>query len=235
MSAPGSPQNMQSKSIKVPVKDEAEKGPENLKHVSPGSPKKMTPETQRKPGPQKPQLSSQTGQTQSSATSAPQLGSGGIFGFGGSKKEPAKADDSVTGKMFGFGSSIFSSASTLIGSAVQDESKTTPPVSPKMQPAKDTKSAAGQKLEQEKQQQPSQETKAQSAGQSKLAEAPKATSTSHGAPNKGQSCPICKMGLNVGSKDPPNYSSCTECKSTVCNQCGFNPMPNVKEVSRSTH
>lgn len=234
MSAPGSPQNMQSKSIKVPVKDEAGKGPENIKYVGPASPKKMTPETQRKPGPQKQQPSSQTGQTQSSATSAPHQGSGGIFGFGGSKKDPAKADDTVTGKMFGFGSSIFSSASTLIASSVQEESKTTPPVSPKMQLAKDTKSPTGQKLEQEKKLQPSQEAKAQSAGQGKLVEAPKVTLTSNSAPNKGQAtCPICKMGLNVGSKDPPNYSSCTECKNVVCNQCGFNPMPNVKQVSHT--
>ncbi|XP_017261213.1 protein piccolo isoform X7 [Kryptolebias marmoratus] len=234
MSAPGLPQNMQSKSIKVPAKGEAEKGPENLIHVSPASSKKMTPETQRKPGPQKPQLSSQTGQMQSSATSAPQQASGGIFGFGGGKKEPTKADESVTGKMFGFGSSIFSSASTLIASAVQDEPKTTPPVSPKMQPAKDTKAATVQRVEQENKQQPSQEEKAQSAGQGKLerssVESPKAVLTSRNAPNKGRStCPICKMGLNMDSKDPPNYSSCTECKSIVCNQCGFNPMPNVKE------
>lgn len=232
-SAPGSPQNMQSKSIKAPAKDEAEKAPEKLKHVSPASPKKMTPETQRKPGPQKPQPS-QTGQTQSGAPSATHQVSGGIFGFGGAKKEPAKTDESVTGKMFGFGSSIFSSASTLIVSAVQDEPKTTPPVSPKMQPAKDTKATTVQKSEQDKKQHPSQEVKAQSASQGKLersSDAPKAASTLHNAPEKHQStCPICKMGLNLGSKDPPNYSACTECKSIVCNQCGFNPMPNVKEV-----
>lgn len=234
-SAPGSPQNMQSKSIKAPTKDEAEKGPEKLKHISPASPKKMTPDTQRKPEPQKPQPSSQTGQTQSGAPSATHQASGGIFGFGGTKKESAKTDESVTGKMFGFGSSIFSSASTLIVSAVQDEPKTTPPVSPKMQPAKDTKAATVQTSEQGKKQHPSQEVKAQSAGQGKLerslAEAPKATSTPHNAPEQRQStCPICKMGLNMGSKDTPNYSACTECKTIVCNQCGFNPLPNVKEV-----
>lgn len=37
-------------------------------------------------------------------------------------------------------------------------------------------------------------------------------------------CPLCKTTkLNVGSKDPPNYSSCTECKNQVCSLCGFSP------------
>ncbi|MEQ2170494.1 hypothetical protein GOODEAATRI_000786, partial [Goodea atripinnis] len=193
----------------------------------------MTPETQRASGSPKLGPSGQPGRLQSITTPAPQQATGGLFGFsGGAKSESAKSDESVTGKMFGFGSSLFSSASTLIGSAVQDEPKTTPPVSPKMQPTKDTKVAPGQSLELEKKQQQPQEAKTQSAGQKvekSTAETPKAATVSLNPPKKGQSCPICKMVLNVGSKDPPNYNSCTECKSTVCNQCGFNPMPNVKE------
>lgn len=39
-------------------------------------------------------------------------------------------------------------------------------------------------------------------------------------------CPLCKIKLNINSKDPPNYDNCTQCKSRVCNQCGFNLMPN---------
>ncbi|KAM3859167.1 protein piccolo [Diretmus argenteus] len=40
----------------------------------------------------------------------------------------------------------------------------------------------------------------------------------------GGLCPLCKTTqLNVGSKDPPNYSHCTECKSEVCSLCGFSP------------
>lgn len=208
MSAPGSPQKMQTTSAKVPVKGETAKGPESQKQASPASVHKMTPETQRT-GSQKPDQTSQIAHKQSSATPAPQQESGGLFGFGSAKTEAAKPEDSVKGKMFGFGSSIFSSASTLIASAVQDEPKT-PPVSPKMQ-----------------------STKAHPAGQAKVdkADSPKAAAPSHNVPKAGQStCPICKMVLNMGSKNPPNYSTCTECKSTVCNQCGFNPMPNVKEV-----
>lgn len=37
-------------------------------------------------------------------------------------------------------------------------------------------------------------------------------------------CPLCKTTqLNVGSKDPPNYNNCTECKNQVCSLCGFSP------------
>lgn len=164
--------------------------------------------------------------------------SAGFFGFGGPKPQPtpAKSAESVTGKMFGFGSSFLSSASTLITSAVQDEPKTTPPTprkmsspghvspkitppaSPKPLPAKDTKLSAVQKPEEKKSEKPQQE-KTPSAVQAKVDKADQSI------------CPLCKVKLNMGSKDPPNYSTCTKCKTTVCNLCGFNPMPNVAEVN----
>ncbi|XP_034734925.1 protein piccolo-like [Etheostoma cragini] len=226
MSLPGSPQKLQSTSEKVPAKGEAAKGPESQKQASPASVKKMTPETQRTSGSQKPDQTSQTGRKQSSAPPE----SGGLFGFGGSKTEAAKP-----GGMFGFGSSIFSSASTLIASAVQDEPKTTPPVSPKMQSTKETKPATVQKSVQDKKQEQPQQAKAHPV-QVKVAKASPETqkaetaAASHNAPKGGQStCPLCKVMLNMGSKDPPNYNTCTGCKSTVCNQCGFNPMPNVSK------
>ncbi|KAM3588321.1 uncharacterized protein V6R79_026262 [Siganus canaliculatus] len=44
-----------------------------------------------------------------------------------------------------------------------------------------------------------------------------------GKPGSGL-CPLCKTTqLNIGSKDPPNYSNCTECKNQVCSLCGFSP------------
>lgn len=234
-SAPGSPQKMQITSAKVPAKGEAVKGPDSQKQASPASVQKMTHETQRTSESQKPDQTSQTGRKQSTATPVTQQESRGLFGFGGSKTEAAKPEESVTGKMFGFSSSIFSSASTLIASAVQDEPKTTPPVSPRMQPTKQTKQSTAQKSEQDKKQEQPQQAKAHPAGQAQVdkapSETPKTAVASRNAPITGQSaCPLCKMVLNVGSKDPPNYNTCTECKSTVCNQCGFNPMPNVKEV-----
>lgn len=233
MAAPGSSQKMQPTSPKVPAKAEDAKGPNSQKQVSPASVQKTTPETERRTGSQKPDVTGQTGRKQSSAT---QQESGGLFSFGGSKAEAAKPEESVTGKMFGFGSSIFSSASTLISSAVQDEAKTTPPISPKMQSAKETKPVSVQKSAQDQKKEQPQEGKAHPAGQDKgdktTKETPKAAGAASNAVSKpGQtSCPICKMVLNKGSKDPPNYNNCTDCKSTVCNQCGFNPMPNVKEV-----
>lgn len=169
--------------------------------------------------------------------------SGGFFGFGGPKTQPtaAKPAESVTGKMFGFGSSIFSSASTLITSAVQDEpkttpptprkmstpsqisAKTTPPVSPKMSPPKETKPPA-QKSEppQSAKTTPSAQVTEKKALPEPLKVAPKA---------KLSTCPLCKVELNVGSKEPPNYNTCTECKNTVCHLCGFNPMPHTEVVS----
>lgn len=45
------------------------------------------------------------------------------------------------------------------------------------------------------------------------------------------SCPLCKTEINIGSNEPPNYNSCTQCHTQVCNMCGFNPTPHLVEVS----
>lgn len=228
-SAPGSPQKVQSTKD---AKDDAVKGIDSQKQASSVSVQKVTYEAQGTSVSQKPNQTSQTGRKQSNATPTTQQESRGLFGFGGSKTETEKP---VTEKMFGFSSSIFSSASTLIASAVQDESKTTPPISPKMQSAKQAKPPNAQKSEQDRKQEQPQQAKAHPTGQAKVnktpSEASKTAVASGNTPTTDQfACPLCKMVLNMGSKDPPNYNICTECKSTVCNQCGFNPMPNVKEV-----
>lgn len=141
--------------------------------------------------------------------------------------EQKNPTESLGGKMFGIGTSIFSSASTLINSAVQDEPKKTPPVSPKIPASKPSESAFVQKHEQDKKQEQVQQAKTSPLPQAKVEKEP----ASPAAPREGQStCPLCKMKLNFGSKEPPNYNKCTECKNTVCNQCGFNPMPNESEV-----
>ena len=202
------------------------------RQASPAPQPKTTQERQNK-GPEKPQnQTGQPGRKQSNVTAETQQESGGFFGFGGSKSQPdpAKPAESSSGKMFGFGSSIFSSASTLITSAVNDQPKTTPPISPKMSPAKGIKSPAAQRKEDQPQQ-----TKASPLVQAKVdkapSELPKAGAGSQVAVKPGQStCPLCKVGLNIGSKDLPNYNACTECKNNVCNQCGFNPTPNETGV-----
>uniref|UniRef100_A0A672M3T6 Piccolo presynaptic cytomatrix protein b n=1 Tax=Sinocyclocheilus grahami TaxID=75366 RepID=A0A672M3T6_SINGR len=42
-----------------------------------------------------------------------------------------------------------------------------------------------------------------------------------------KSCPLCKVEIK---KDLANYNTCTECKNTVCNLCGFNPTPHQTEL-----
>ncbi len=231
---PVSPQRKQSTPSAQSGKPEAATAP--LKQTSP-APDRKTPQEIQTTGPKKPpDQASQPGRKQSNATAATQQESGSFFGFGGarSQSDTAKPAESVTGKMFGFGSSIFSSASTLITS-VQDQPKTTPPVSPKMSPAKEIKTPGAEKLEQQKKTEPSKQTKTPPSVQAKLdkapPESPKAAAASQIAVETGQStCPLCKVKLNMGSKDLPNYNTCTECKNIVCNQCGFNPMPNETAV-----
>lgn len=235
--APGSPQRKVPTSAPQPAKT---KEPDSQKAVSPAPGQTASQENKKT----QPQQTNQTVGKQESTTKAAQQESGGLFGFGGAKTQPdaTKPADSVTGKMFGFGSSIFNSASTLITTAVQDEPKSTPPVSPKMSAVKDSKPPTSKsplpvkKLEEAKKTEELQKAKGSPPVQPKAdkpsSEQPKKASAPPVVSKAGQStCPLCKLELNVGSKDPPNYNTCTECKNTVCNQCGFNPMPNVKEVS----
>lgn len=179
--------------------------------------------------------------------------SGSFFGFGRPKTPPttAKSAESVTGKMFGFGSSFLSSASTLISSAVQDEPKTTPPAprkmyatdkvtpemtppaSPKTIPAKETKPPAVQKGEERKPEKLEQDKihSSESKVSKPQSELPKLPIKTKDVPKADESvCPLCKVKLTVGSRDPLNYKTCTECKTTVCVQCGFDAMPTTSEV-----
>lgn len=181
-----------------------------------------------------PDASRQPSSKQGDSSAATQQQSSGFFGFGAIKSQPDAAKPAVTEKMFGFGSSIFSSASTLITSAVQDQPKTTPPVSPKMSPAKVVKpSPSVQKLEQEKKPELTQTVTSKEVKIDKAQTGPQKSekASAEAARRDSSTCPLCKTELNRGTKDPPNYNSCTECKKTVCKQCGFNPMPNETGVS----
>ncbi|CAB1420760.1 unnamed protein product [Pleuronectes platessa] len=42
-------------------------------------------------------------------------------------------------------------------------------------------------------------------------------------------CPVCKTTDLTGAGDD-NINTCTQCRSMVCNQCGFNPNPHLTEV-----
>lgn len=187
------------------------------------------------------------------------------------KPQPTTPQETVTGKLFGFGASIFSQASSLISTAGQPGSQTsgpTPPAAKQSQPSsqppasqpppkeatqaqplpkaaptkKETKPVASEKLEPmtmdstlttkgsdlEKKTSLAKDSKSQAAEAKKPAE----LSEQEKASQPKVSCPLCKTGLNIGSKDPPNFNTCTECKKVVCNLCGFNPMPHIAEVRR---
>lgn len=232
VSAPA-PQKLDESTLKkelpdplAPNKSSESKISERIESVSPG---KLDSKEKLVTGPKKPpDQAGQPASKQSAPAAATERTSGGFFGFGAPKSQPDAAKPAVAEKMFGFGSSIFSSASTLITSAVQEQPKTTPPVSPNMSPAKGGRSPSIQKLGQQKKTEPAQQgaTLSPEVAKSDQVQA-KAAAASGGAVQPGPStCPLCKTGLNVGSKDAPNYSSCTECNKIVCNQCGFNPMPN---------
>lgn len=176
----------------------------------------------------------------------------GFLGFRSSgarsrSPSPQPSVSAVSGKVLGFGSSLFSSASNLISSAVQDESSiiqptsrkassvsqtsdsSTPPASRKGSEASKAspKRPATPKQEQKNPEvpQPTKATVYQTKERLTSSQSPKAS-----LKHLPKTCPICKVDLK---KEPPNYNTCTECKTIVCNQCGFNPMPNQLEVSKT--
>uniref|UniRef100_A0A673GY27 Piccolo presynaptic cytomatrix protein b n=1 Tax=Sinocyclocheilus rhinocerous TaxID=307959 RepID=A0A673GY27_9TELE len=180
---------------------------------------------------------------------------GKLFGFGGltetarSRSPSPQSVSAVSGKVLGFGSSIFSSASNLISSA--SGKSTTAPASPKGSVAsakatpptsrKGSVATEPKKVLPEKENKPPVEKKPEQHNEAKVSRIP---TSEKDKPETGQdklvkdpesapqpsTCPLCKVNLNMGSKDPPNYNTCTECKSVVCHLCGFNPMPHLAEV-----
>ncbi|XP_046726342.1 protein bassoon [Silurus meridionalis] len=43
-------------------------------------------------------------------------------------------------------------------------------------------------------------------------------------------CPICNTTELTSADRVPNFNKCTQCRTIVCNQCGFNPNPHLTEV-----
>lgn len=178
----------------------------------------------------------------------------GFFGFrsGGARSRspsPQPSVSAVSGKVLGFGSSLFSSASNLISSAVQDESSTMQPTSRKASSVSQTsdrstppasrKGSEASKDSPKLNATPKQEQKKPEVTQPTGAtvDSTKEKLTSSRSPKATQktlpkACPICKVDLK---KEPPNYNTCTDCKTIVCNQCGFNPMPHQSEVSNNRY
>lgn len=173
------------------------------------------------------------------------------FGFGSARSRSPSPQSAVSEKVLGFGSSFLSSASNLISSAVQDESSTkTPPSSRKgstvsqssikttpTPPASRKGSEASQTTQKTKLSEEANLTTVQKRDEKKTVENKPQDEMSKEpvtnvkinkpAPELPKSCPLCKVDLKW---DTPNYNTCTECKNTVCNLCGFNPMPHQTEV-----
>ncbi|TSK13301.1 Protein piccolo [Bagarius yarrelli] len=159
-------------------------------------------------------------------------------GFSGLTETPkppvatSQATDGVSGKMFGFGSSILSSATNLM---TAEESKS-PPGSPDSPIDIGSKSSSGSPPDSASppdtppvySKEPASPTPESTDGKSP-ADKPISESAKTEEPHTTSNCPLCKVELNVGSVDVPNYSTCTECQKIVCNLCGFNPMPHVTE------
>lgn len=157
---------------------------------------------------------------------------GGLGGLTESAKPPAAAS-----QMFSFGSSLLSSATTLV-SGEETKAPESPPGSPDSGPGSppdspfsppgsppdsdsvpDTPSAGSRE--------PPRQAAAEQEEKSTAAESAQSeTSVAKGT------CPLCNLELNIGSSDAPNYSVCTECKKNVCNLCGFNPNPHLEEVGK---
>ncbi|XP_065498696.1 protein bassoon [Caloenas nicobarica] len=134
-----------------------------------------------------------------------------------------QAQEGLTGKLFGFGASLLTQASTLM--SVQPEAPPPSQPSPGKVPPKIVFSDA------------SKEAGPKAAGaQGRAGAAPVAKP---GKPEQGVKpkevpkakvlCPLCKAEINVGSGEPPNYNTCTSCRQQVCNMCGFNPTPHLVE------
>lgn len=169
------------------------------------------------------------------------------FGFGGARSRspsPQPAVSAVSGKVLGFGSSFLSSASNLISSAVQDESTTqstsqntlkttnTPPT-----PRKESTTSQGAALttnaekayptSSQKTEPTANQINTGLLSQTKKPESSSQMPKADKAKPLPKSCPLCKVEIK---KDSVNYNTCTECKNTVCNLCGFNPTPHQTEV-----
>lgn len=163
---------------------------------------------------------------------------GGFGGLSESAKPPAAAS-----QMFNFGSSLLNSASNIV-TGDSDKPAESPPGSP---PDSPTDSGPGSPLDSgpgsppdspfSPPGSPPDTDSAPDTPPARSKKPPRSVSVEHeekapAAPSSParESCPLCKVELNVNSADTPNYSLCTECKKQVCNLCGFNPTPHLGEV-----
>ncbi|XP_060096030.1 protein bassoon isoform X3 [Heteronotia binoei] len=142
----------------------------------------------------------------------------------GAQEQP---QEGLTGKLFGFGASLLTQASTLM--SVQPETTPQSQQSPGKVPPKivfsDASKETGPKAPGTA---PGMQGKAGTVPAAKQVKAEQVTKPKE-VPKERVLCPLCKAQINVGSGEPSNYNTCTTCKQQVCNMCGFNPTPHLVE------
>ncbi|KAM9410251.1 protein bassoon [Pholidichthys leucotaenia] len=139
---------------------------------------------------------------------------------GSSPSRQPPPPEQTFGKLFGFGASLFNQASTLI-------SETTQPQQQPPKPAPKPGGPPGPGLGAGK---PSGPQPAQLGPQGSAQQKQQPQQAPPESSKPKACCPLCKTTLNIGNTaEPPNYNTCTQCHSQVCNMCGFNPTPHLIE------
>ncbi|XP_017290945.1 protein bassoon isoform X2 [Kryptolebias marmoratus] len=137
---------------------------------------------------------------------------------GSSPSRQPPPPEQTFGKLFGFGASLLNQATTLISETTQ----------PQQQPPKPAPKPGGPPGPGPGAGKPSGPPPAQQGPR-----APSQQQQQHAAPDSSKPkafCPLCKTSLNIGNTtEEPNYNTCTQCHSKVCNMCGFNPTPHLVE------
>ncbi|XP_041047563.1 protein bassoon-like [Carcharodon carcharias] len=140
--------------------------------------------------------------------------------------------EGITGKLFGFGTSLLNQATSLISTQPEQTSQS------QQSPAKGSAAKQAPKIV-FSDQSTELSSKLQGSTAGLLVKTEGASALKQGKPEPVIQqkeatkpkvlCPLCKTELNVGSSQPPNFNICTECKVQVCNMCGFNPTPHLVE------
>ncbi|KAF7207818.1 protein bassoon isoform X2 [Nothobranchius furzeri] len=136
---------------------------------------------------------------------------------GSSPSRQPPPPEQTFGKLFGFGASLLNQASTLLSETTQPQQQP-----PKPAPKPGGPPGLGPGAGKPSGPQPGQQGP----------RAPAQHQQQHAAPDSKPKicCPLCKTILNVDNKsEEPNYNTCTQCHSQVCNMCGFNPTPHLVE------
>lgn len=139
---------------------------------------------------------------------------------GSSPSRQPPPPEQTFGKLFGFGASLLNQASTLISESTQPQQQP-----PKPAPKPGGPQGPGPGAGKPSGPQPAQQGPRAPPQQQQQQTQPDASSKPKSC------CPLCKTALNVdNAAEQPNYNTCTQCHSQVCNMCGFNPTPHLVEV-----